>query len=68
MTYPTLTYFGMRIKAARSQQAMQPEELARKVGLSVTEIHRIERGMRDVSIVEAQMLAQALDVGLAYLI
>jgi len=62
MSYPILTYFGAKIKAARKQRGWEPDELARKIGIPVDELVRMERGTKDVSIVQAQLLAQALDV------
>ncbi|MDQ0287725.1 transcriptional regulator with XRE-family HTH domain [Desulfofundulus luciae] len=53
---------GMRIKEIRLALGMSQEELAFKSGLHRTYISSIERGERNISIINIQKISRALGV------
>ena len=55
---------GIRIRELRSQRQLSQEELAYAAGLDRTYINSIENGRRNVSIVNIERIAKALDVTL----
>jgi transcriptional regulator with XRE-family HTH domain len=54
--------FGKNLKKIREKQGLTQEELAFKVNLNRTYIGRIERGERNISLVTAEKIAQALHI------
>src|SRR6516164_9618161 len=52
--------FGTTIKSKRSELGMSQEELADRAGLHRTYVSDVERGMRNVSLISIEKLAQAL--------
>ena len=54
--------FGLHIKQLRKETALSQEELAARCGLDRTYISGIERGLRNVSLINLFKLAKALDV------
>lgn len=56
---------GKRVKALRNNMGISQEELADMVGLDRTYITSVERGKRNISIVNVEKLAKALQVSLA---
>lgn len=52
--------FGANLRAARLERGMSQAELARETGLAVTEISRIERGVREVRLTTMMRLVDAL--------
>ncbi|MBI3250593.1 MAG: helix-turn-helix transcriptional regulator [Candidatus Andersenbacteria bacterium] len=58
-------YFGQRIRDLREQQGLSQEGLGMKSKLHRTYIGSIERGEQNVSIVNIQKIARALNVSLA---
>jgi len=54
--------FGARLRALRSKAGLAQESLALKCGLDRTYIGSIERGERNVSLVNIERLARALDI------
>ena len=54
--------FGARVRALREAQCLSQEELAQKAGLHRTYVGGIERGERNISLVNIEKLAIALDV------
>lgn len=56
--------FGMKIKQIRKQQKMSQNELAEKSGLHRTYIGSVERGERNITLINAEKIAQALSVKL----
>jgi transcriptional regulator with XRE-family HTH domain len=59
--------FGQRVKTLRKARTLSQEELAELCGLDRTYISGIERGVRNVSLRNIEVLAQALDVSIAAL-
>lgn len=58
---PVIT-FGNRLKEARETVGLTQEELADRIGLSVSAVRKIERGERKLTIDWVNRLAQALGV------
>lgn len=56
---------GKRVKELRKNMGISQEELADMVGLDRTYITSVERGKRNISIVNVEKLAKALQVSLA---
>jgi transcriptional regulator with XRE-family HTH domain len=63
-----MSAFGQKVKEARQEKHMSQEELAFRSGLHRTYISSIERGKRNVSLVNIRRLANALGVPLQDLI
>ncbi len=55
-----LQSFGRRLAALRVQRGLSQEELAAACGLGPGEVRRVERGLRDLSVIALADLAQAL--------
>ena len=60
-----LKNFGDRVRALRLDLGVSQEKLAFDCGLDRTYISGIERGKRNVSLINIQRLAEALGVGAA---
>ncbi len=58
---PVLVEFGARVRAARNQLGVSQEELADRAGVDRTYVSGIERGRRNVALVNLLRLATALD-------
>lgn len=54
--------FGGKLKEIRTQKGLSQEKLAFKSGLHRTYISDIERGARNVSLVNIEKIAKALEV------
>jgi transcriptional regulator with XRE-family HTH domain len=59
--------FGQRLREIRSRKGISQEELAERAGLHRTYVSSVERGERNISIVNIENLARALGVTLAEL-
>jgi transcriptional regulator with XRE-family HTH domain len=59
--------FGERLREVRQQRAISQEKLAELAGLHRTYVSSIERGERNVSLVNIERLAGALNVTMAEL-
>lgn len=59
--------FGRRIQELRHAKGYSQEELAFRAGLHRTYVGAIERGQRNVSIINVKRLADALEVDLSTL-
>ena len=59
--------FGARVRALRVACGLSQEDLAQKAGLHRTYVGGIERGERNISLVNIEKLAAALDVTLDFL-
>jgi transcriptional regulator with XRE-family HTH domain len=59
--------FGERLRAVRQQRGISQEKLAELAGLHRTYVSSIERGERNVSLVNIERLAAALGVAMAEL-
>jgi transcriptional regulator with XRE-family HTH domain len=57
-----LVMFGEHIKKLRQQRAMSQEDLAAKCGLDRTYVSGIERGKRNISLLNLFKLAHGLEV------
>lgn len=57
-----LTAFGERVRLLRSDRGVSQEELATLAGLHRTYVGSVERGERNVSLVNIVKLAAALEV------
>jgi transcriptional regulator with XRE-family HTH domain len=57
-----LKAFGRRIKTIRSAQGISQEQLGQLAELDRTYISGIERGLRNVSLINIERLAAALEV------
>jgi transcriptional regulator with XRE-family HTH domain len=64
----TVVYVGNKIKRLRDARALTQEELAKKVGITVTALSRIERNQAEPRATTRRKLAQALGVGPADLV
>lgn len=58
-------WVGRRVKELRNKLGISQEELADLVGLDRTYITSVERGRRNISIVNIEKLAKALNVTLS---
>ncbi len=56
-----LVEFGRRVRAVRTRAGLSQEQLAERAGLDRTYISGIERGLRNVSLVNIRRLARALE-------
>jgi transcriptional regulator with XRE-family HTH domain len=59
--------FGQRIKELRARSGMSQEHLAYRAGLDRSYISGVERGERNVSILNIEKIAAALQITVAYL-
>jgi transcriptional regulator with XRE-family HTH domain len=59
--------FGQRVKELRARSGMSQEILAQRADLDRTYISGVERGERNVSIVNIEKIAAALNVSMAYM-
>jgi transcriptional regulator with XRE-family HTH domain len=62
MNNPFLKAFGVRIKSLRLQKGYSQEQLGLIAELDRTYISGIERGLRNVSLINLERLALALNV------
>lgn len=58
---------GKRIRYLRNQVGLSQEELADRAELDRTYITSVERGKRNISIINIEKIAKALDVTMAVL-
>ena len=63
-----VVYVGDKIKHLRDAHALTQEELAKKVGITVTALSRIERNRAEPRATTRRKLAQALGVDPAELV
>ena len=56
--------FGERVRELRKEKAISQEELADRAGVHRTYIGMIERGEKNITIVNIQKIAKALGVGI----
>lgn len=60
-----MTRFGERLRAARLKQGLSQEKLAELSGLHRNYVSSVERGERNISIINIDKLARALKVPIA---
>jgi transcriptional regulator with XRE-family HTH domain len=63
-----LKLFGERVRILRQARGLSQEALALVAGLDRTYIGGVERGERNISLINIQKIAQALDVPLSVLL
>ena len=54
--------FGQRVKALRKRAALSQEQLALRCGLDRTYVGGVERGERNISIINIEKIARALEL------
>ena len=64
---PVLDRFGARVKELRMSRGLSQEAFAEDCGFDRTYVSGIERGVRNVSLVNIERLAQTLGVSLSQL-
>ena len=62
-----LTAFGHAVRARRQRSGLSQEKLAEEAGIHRTYVGDVERGVRNVSLINIDRLASALDLGLSAL-
>lgn len=68
MTNPWLKRFGARVKTERERQTLSQEALAERAGLHRTYISDVERGARNIGLVNVIKIAKALGVSASTLV
>jgi transcriptional regulator with XRE-family HTH domain len=68
MEHKILRQFGSRVKKLRKARGWSQEELGKRAGLHRTYIGSIERSERNISLLNIERIAKALDVNLKNLI
>lgn len=63
----TLLQFGTRVRKLRSEKGLSQEAFASLCGLDRTYISGIERGVRNVSLANITLIAEALGISLSEL-
>ena len=61
-TSASLTLFGARVRARRTERGLSQEALATAAGLHWTFVGQVERGQRNLSLNNILKLASALDI------
>ena len=64
----SLEVFAQNVSRARKQKHLTQEEISNRSGIHVTEVSRIERGLRDPRVTTLIRLAHALEVSPADLL
>jgi len=59
---PYLSAFGIHIRSLRKRAGLSQEDIAEKVGIHVTYLSGIERGLRNPALLNIRRLAQALEI------
>lgn len=62
---PLLSALGAAVRAVRLSQGLSQEALAEAAGLHVTYVSSLERGWRNVSLLNLDRLARGLSIDLA---
>jgi transcriptional regulator with XRE-family HTH domain len=62
-----LVKFGENIRAARKELGLSQEELADKAGLHRTYIGMIERGEKNITLINIEKISKALNIKLTIL-
>jgi transcriptional regulator with XRE-family HTH domain len=62
-----LVQFGEQLRRVRARRRVSQERLAELAGLHRTYVSSVERGLRNISLLNIDKLARALDVPLASL-
>jgi len=59
--------FGLKLRQVRHRKQISQEKLAELAGLHRTYVSSVERGQRNISLLNIEKLAKALDVPMAKL-
>jgi transcriptional regulator with XRE-family HTH domain len=59
-----LIKFGQKVRAERQKQGLSQEELAEKAGVHRTYIGMIERGEKNITLLNIEKIAKALEIPL----
>ena len=59
-----LIKFGQKVRAERQKQGLSQEELAEKAGVHRTYIGMIERGEKNITLLNIEKIAKALNIPL----
>lgn len=59
---------GQRVREARRQSKWTQEHVAEYLGCSRRRVNRVEAGMTEFTVFELELLAQALEVSVGYLL
>jgi transcriptional regulator with XRE-family HTH domain len=62
-----LTQFGKRVKELRSEKKLTQEQFAQKTGLHKNYIGMVERGERNPSLINIQVIANGLEISISEL-
>ena len=68
MAHPALTQFGKRLRSLRQERGISQEKLAELSGLHRTYVGDVERGERNISLINLTALATALRISLSTLV
>lgn len=68
MKYEILKQFGEKVRSFRKEKGWSQEELAKRAGLHRTYIGSIERSERNVSLINIEKIAKALNTKISSLI
>lgn len=60
--------FGEKVRSIRKEQQLSQDELADQCGLHRTYIGAVERGERNITLINAEKIANALQVSLSELV
>lgn len=66
--HPRLRLFGLRVRQLRDRCRLSQEKLGERANMDPTYISGIERGLRNISLLNLIALAQALGVGVGDLV
>ncbi len=67
-TSALLAQFGLTVRRLRSERGLSQERLADVAGLHRTYVGEVERGLRNVSLVNLDRIARALEIDLSQLL
>jgi len=60
--------FGEKVRSIRKEQQLSQDELADRCGLHRTYIGAVERGERNITLINAEKIANSLQVSLSKLV
>ncbi len=67
MNKPILEKFGQKVRDERLKQSLSQEELAAKAGVHRTYIGMIERGEKNITLMNIERIAKALGLAISEL-
>ncbi|MGC4129773.1 MAG: helix-turn-helix transcriptional regulator [Bergeyella sp.] len=60
----TLRKFGLHLKKIRQEKRITQEKLAFSIGVEISQISRIERGIINTSVINLYKIASALEISI----